>query len=143
MFFFYLTKIYFPPFKEKLKRRLDNVGEFEANSDLIDAMVKIDGFQRKFIDFCNKRDICQSLVELIESQISKMTYEWPSYLKYNFKKLITSFVRVLCKVVFIFWWLCACFYLSCLLVSIYFFTLIITNLDLYILFTQHLSFSRM
>ncbi|XP_059165620.1 uncharacterized protein LOC131948118 [Physella acuta] len=57
--------------REKLKRRLDNLGEYEANSDLIDAMVKIDGFERKFIDFCNKREICQSLVELIESQIGR------------------------------------------------------------------------
>ncbi|KAH9488885.1 hypothetical protein Btru_058298 [Bulinus truncatus] len=50
----------------KISCLLENKGEFYANSELIDAMLKVDYFPDRFIEFCYRYECCYELCNLIE-----------------------------------------------------------------------------
>ncbi|CAL1538291.1 unnamed protein product, partial [Lymnaea stagnalis] len=58
--------------RNQIKAILRNRGEFDANSDLLDAMLKIDDFPRKFIAFCVKHDCCLDLAQGIKQELSRI-----------------------------------------------------------------------
>ncbi|XP_059165049.1 uncharacterized protein LOC131947766 [Physella acuta] len=59
--------------REEARCKHVNSGDTIANSYLLDAMMRLDDFVWKFIEFCNERDICQIPIRRIERELGRRT----------------------------------------------------------------------
>lgn len=55
----------FVKLQTELNARLNATGDSNANSYLLDAMLKVDNFPEKFIKFCDNYECCTDLRNLI------------------------------------------------------------------------------
>ncbi|XP_059165648.1 papilin-like [Physella acuta] len=58
-----------PNKREELRCKLRNSGDTTANSYLLDAILRLDDFYGKFIQFCTKHEVCSDLVRLIQAEM--------------------------------------------------------------------------
>ncbi|XP_013095111.2 uncharacterized protein LOC106078677 isoform X1 [Biomphalaria glabrata] len=62
-----------PSKRTELNARLNATGDSNANSYLLDAMLKVDDFPEKFIKFCDDHDCCTNLRNLISEEMHRIS----------------------------------------------------------------------